>query len=261
MPGKTMKAIICINYHKRVGRRHLLTSIDHAYQITFVSPDAMSVIDDDTVLVLFNYERQNALLLQQIRDIKQHHAQIPIIMTTCRYDSTAALWALRSKICDYIVLEDESGYLRGKIDVLININPLSGQRARDVYFPAKQPDEGIRSEVENKTDPAIKFIDENYSNPIRISNIATLCAMSEKTMSRRFRKEQGMTVSEYIKKSRMHAAKTMLVTTDLPVSVIARKTGFENVSLFNRLFKEDQGVVPTTYRSHPPLNGIMVEKC
>ncbi len=58
----------------------------------------------------------------------------------------------------------------------------------------------------------------------------------------------GMGISQYIFSLRIKAAKKLLKESALPLSEIAKKTGFSDENYFGKIFKKKTGVTPTVYR-------------
>jgi AraC-like DNA-binding protein len=61
-------------------------------------------------------------------------------------------------------------------------------------------------------------------------------------------KPYRQTASAHIQEKILLEAKSFLLHTDLQVSEIAFKLGFENTSYFNRFFKKSTNLTPTEYR-------------
>lgn len=58
----------------------------------------------------------------------------------------------------------------------------------------------------------------------------------------------GMPFTEYLNDYRMIQAGRMLLATEEPVTLIAQKCGFDNISYFNRLFRQKYHLAPGMYR-------------
>jgi AraC-like DNA-binding protein len=97
---------------------------------------------------------------------------------------------------------------------------------------------------------AISYINSNLSEKITIDEIAETCHMSKYYFCRRFKKSLGITVMEYILKSRIANAKTMLESTNTPISEISEQCGFSSFSYFSRVFRENTGDTPNAYRKN-----------
>ena len=67
-------------------------------------------------------------------------------------------------------------------------------------------------------------------------------------LSRIFKKETGMSLSDYIIQRRITIAKQLLAKTNLPVTTIAQKIGLSYASYFTKLFKEKVNMTPQEYR-------------
>lgn len=78
---------------------------------------------------------------------------------------------------------------------------------------------------------------------------ARLAGMSASSFSRFFRKTTGLTFVGYLNELRVSRASSLLTETDLPVLQIALRSGYTNLSNFNRRFLALRGLTPRAYRS------------
>lgn len=92
-------------------------------------------------------------------------------------------------------------------------------------------------------------IDFYYNTELSLSWLARQCSVSESHLSTIFRKETGMTVTDYINKTRIRQALILLNTTSLPVGEISSRCGFFDANYFSRVFRKFQGQSPKQYRS------------
>ena len=58
-----------------------------------------------------------------------------------------------------------------------------------------------------------------------------------------------MPLKEYITLSKMNAARNMIITTTLPISLIATKVGYDNFSHFSKVYKKVMGTTPSSERN------------
>ena len=86
--------------------------------------------------------------------------------------------------------------------------------------------------------------DEDFS----VQQLSVLMAMDRTVLYRRMQTLTQMTPSNYIKGVRMSVAARLLKETSIPVPEIALQTGFSTTKYFNRVFKDEFGVVPIEYR-------------
>lgn len=94
----------------------------------------------------------------------------------------------------------------------------------------------------------LSYINENYSTPIRLEELASLLNLNAQYFCRYFKENIGKTVTEYINEIRIEKAAEALAETDEKIITIAQDTGFDNVGYFIRRFKREKGVTPSEYR-------------
>ena len=94
------------------------------------------------------------------------------------------------------------------------------------------------------------YIDSHYGGNITMNDLSAVTGLSPDYMTRKFKAALHMTPSEYVRKFRIARAMELLCTTSLPVSEIASRTGFSDVSLFSRVFKQSVGLPPASYRKN-----------
>jgi AraC-like DNA-binding protein len=97
-------------------------------------------------------------------------------------------------------------------------------------------------------DRVFTYILSNLVDEVRLSVAAEMVNMSESSFSRYFKRASGQTFSETVRKLRLAHACKLLRQTNLPVSSIFRRVGYANLSNFNRRFRSQYGVTPTTFR-------------
>lgn len=92
------------------------------------------------------------------------------------------------------------------------------------------------------------YIRLNYSEKISIKDAAGICCYSSAYFMKFFRQTTGMSFIEYLNSYRLEIAAQILSVSDDNIIDIAEKTGFDNLSYFNRSFKKKFGVTPNKYR-------------
>ena len=106
--------------------------------------------------------------------------------------------------------------------------------------------------AENEYSPeikaAIEYISKNLSVELGISDICEKINLAPSTLTRKFRKETGMSVGEYIDKLIMFRAERALISSDCSILEISEEFGFCDQFYFSRRFKEKYGISPREYR-------------
>lgn len=109
-------------------------------------------------------------------------------------------------------------------------------------------------EAVKNTDPKVNTLVEYITlHPEKNPTNTQLCNMigvGESTLRRIFKKETGKTIYEFINERKMRYAAHLLVTTLESVSEISYQLGYETPSYFSKLFRENYGVSPLTYRKN-----------
>ena len=96
-----------------------------------------------------------------------------------------------------------------------------------------------------------QYVKENLAEDIGRDDVAKACFLSPDYVSRVFRQETGIKLSDYITEKRMELARRLLLTTDLSIGEIAGKSGYGNLAYFTKVFRIRNGVPPAEYRAHP----------
>lgn len=94
----------------------------------------------------------------------------------------------------------------------------------------------------------IIYINSSYDQNLSISNLCQEFAVNRTTLSDRFSKTTGMTITGYISKVRVQMACNMLKETYLPITEIMLESGFSTTANFNKVFKQNIGMTPRAYR-------------
>ena len=92
------------------------------------------------------------------------------------------------------------------------------------------------------------YINDNLARKITLADIGWNLHCSTVTLTQHFKREFGITITDYITKKRMTAAEGMLRNTDMPISEISPACGFSDVEYFSRCFKKHHGIPPGEWR-------------
>ncbi|WP_223592465.1 AraC family transcriptional regulator [Neobacillus bataviensis] len=95
---------------------------------------------------------------------------------------------------------------------------------------------------------AIDYIKENHQRNITLNEVAHYCCLSRYHFSHLFKKEVGLSLIDYLNRLRIDKSLSYLEMTDLPISEIAARTGFQDANYFSRMFKKYMQFSPTDYR-------------
>ena len=94
----------------------------------------------------------------------------------------------------------------------------------------------------------IDYIYDNLHTKLTLPELAKAAGLSAGYLSKLFRREVGMNVSEYILKKRIEAAENMLRFSELSCLAIADYLCFSSESHFIQVFRRQTGYTPKRYR-------------
>jgi len=93
------------------------------------------------------------------------------------------------------------------------------------------------------------WLQDNYSRAVTLSQLASRFGMSSRSMNRRFKAATGQTPLGYLQEVRINNARDLLKTSNLTISQIADKIGYQDTSYFTNLFKKQLAITPSDYRA------------
>ncbi len=120
-----------------------------------------------------------------------------------------------------------------------------------VHFLVKASDQENMNE-KDKYDQRIlqinNYIRAHYSRQISLKDLSEKLYLSNAYLSRFFKKNYGMSFTEYLANIRLYHAVDELLYTDASVTRIANDNGFPSVAAFNKSFKAAYGETPSAMR-------------
>jgi two-component system, response regulator YesN len=95
---------------------------------------------------------------------------------------------------------------------------------------------------------AFVYIKKNYMNRVTLEDTAAYVYLSPAYFSRIFKAETGDNFNVFVNRTRIDAAKILLLNEKIPLADISTSIGFEGQSYFSKVFKRMTGVSPGKYR-------------
>jgi AraC-like DNA-binding protein len=99
-----------------------------------------------------------------------------------------------------------------------------------------------------KLQGAFSFIEESYSGPISIQELADSVGFSPQYFCRLFKRATGMRPFEYLNYHRVGKAKQLLSCSSRKISDIAEAVGYESEGYFCTIFRKFEGINPSKFR-------------
>ena len=100
----------------------------------------------------------------------------------------------------------------------------------------------------SQLDDIMEYIHSNYEKNLTVTHIAEHFNYSPTYLTKVIKTYTGYPLIIYINRTRIEAAKNLLLNSDATIQNIARMCGFENEKYFFRVFKKIEGISPSKYR-------------
>lgn len=89
----------------------------------------------------------------------------------------------------------------------------------------------------------------NYHKDISLETISKIAAMTKNAFCKYFKKRTNKTYFQFLNELRIeHASKILITKNDFSIAEVAYKSGFNNISNFNRQFKSIKNISPSDYK-------------
>lgn len=108
---------------------------------------------------------------------------------------------------------------------------------------------GLSEKDGSRMDRVMQFLLKNRFQKITLDETAAVANLSKEAFCRFFKLRTRNTFTQYLNQLRITEAQKQLQETDLSISEIAYRVGFENLAYFNRSFKKICGVTPKEWRA------------
>jgi len=93
------------------------------------------------------------------------------------------------------------------------------------------------------------YLDDRLHLPLTLADLAAAVGVSRCHFCKNFAQFMGITPMDYVRRRRIDRAQELLLSTELPIAVIAEQTGFASASYFGKVFRAETGLSPTDYRA------------
>jgi transcriptional regulator GlxA family with amidase domain len=108
---------------------------------------------------------------------------------------------------------------------------------------------GQRDHQDESILKAQEFIESNFQEKITVDQLSTMFAIGRRSLERRFKKATNNTVSEYIQRVKIEAAKKSFETSRKNINEIMWDVGYSDTKAFRTIFKKTTGLSPIEYKN------------
>lgn len=164
----------------------------------------------------------------------------------------------------YFFLHIPEEYISEDETTWISVGPLSeGRRSPDDIYHIVQKNripERLFQEISSFYDtvPVIESVSQygEFIQELASGLFSRTYRLEYPYLSNLFRRETGVTLTEYIHQVRMRKAITLINSSALPVAAIATACGYNDINYFTRIFKRTYGLSPKQYQKSVMHGGV-----
>lgn len=207
---------------------------------------AKSVVPDLIVSDIMMPEMSGDELCRKIRsDVLTSH--IPIILLTARAAEEQKIEGFEAGANDYITKPFSFEILLSRIRNLLAQREAS-QKQFQKHFDVKASNIEVASLDEKLIRRAIEVVEQNIMEAdFSIENFSQELGMSRVYLYKKLVSLTGKSPLDFVKTIRLQRAAQLLEKSDLNVSEVAYRVGFNNPKYFAKCFKEEYKVLPSAY--------------
>jgi YesN/AraC family two-component response regulator len=183
--------------------------------------------------------------LAMIAAVKSEYPDIQISILTGFRDFNYAQQAIRLGVTRFLLKPSKMDEIQEALEAMIALI-----NRRNLPDEADKPDEqdtqAASSFVVNN---AIKYINENYAQKLKLIDIAEQVYVSQWHLSRLLNHHTGHSFSDLLNQARIDKAKNLLADPSLRIGDIAELVGFQDLTHFTKVFKKQEGITANEYRN------------
>ncbi len=171
---------------------------------------------------------------------------IPLIIITAKHDLGVKIEGLTVGADDYITKPFNLDVLRLRMKKLVNLTDKGATRT----LVDPEPESIKITPLDEKfIEKAVKYVSDNLDSPkLSVEDLSDHIGMSRVNLYKKIKQITGKTPIEFIRIIRLKRAAQLLRESQLNVSEIAYRTGFNSPKVFSKYFKEEFGILPSVYQ-------------
>jgi transcriptional regulator GlxA family with amidase domain len=109
--------------------------------------------------------------------------------------------------------------------------------------------QGQKAHEDEPVKKAQEFIEKNFQDKITVDQLASMLALGRRSLERRFKSATCNTVTEYIQRVKIEAAKKNLENGRKNINEVMYDVGYTDTKAFRTTFKKITGLSPVEYRN------------
>ena len=224
-----------INYYKKGDVLAIGSNLPHVFK-----SEASTNIQSEMLTLFFSKDAFGKIFfqLEELRELKPFFKKVDygfkVSSKSKILETLFSQLAKSSQLTRFIIL----------LEILKTLSKSKIQALSSFIYDKKYTDsEGKR--MRNVLD----FTMQNYHQQISLNDIAQVSAMTKNAFCKYFKKRTNKSYFTFLNELRIeNACKLLLSKEGFSIAEIAEKSGFNNISNFNRQFKSVKKMAPSEYR-------------
>lgn len=184
--------------------------------------------------------------LTAIQDIRKFLPNTCITILSAYSDFSYAQKAINLKVFEYLLKPVKPSAFK---EIFKRMLEASHEESM-ISEPIEKTLLPVQEEHQSFIQESVTYIQDHFKEKLTLEMTASRVFMNSKYFSRVFKKEMGVSFTEYIIQLRIQYACRLLETTNYPAYRISSECGFSDPSYFNRVFCAQLNMTPQTYRKN-----------
>lgn len=185
--------------------------------------------------------------LAMIAALKSEHPHMQIAILTGFRDFEYAREAIRLGVTRFLLKPSKMEELEEAVSVMVQNLSHMKERTEDGKAVQEEPEETAAGSFIAQN--AVKYIEENYMEKLKLSDVADHVYVSQWHLSKILNKHVEKSFSDILNQTRIEKAKELLWEPSLRIGDIAEKVGFLDMAHFSRVFKKFTGLSANEFRN------------
>ena len=233
--------------------RLISTELKEQYNIlqAYNGEQALQLIEDkspDLILSDIMMPTMNGIELISILSSNQNYNHIPIMVISALESDLDNLNLWKKGIVDFINKPFDLDILLLKIG-----NFFKSQEAIYNQYSSNPLIKSIYTSISSRDKMFVQKLiemieDKMHDEEFNIESLSSQLYMSRSSLYKKVKDISGFTPTQFVRKHRLHKAKTLIENDAGNISEIAHMVGYTNLSQFSRVFKEEFGWSPSKYQ-------------
>ena len=218
---------------------HRAPSIEYSFYNAVKTGDMEYVIKNCKEDAFIHLEGTGVLSRNTLQNIKYHFVVTTAMIT--RYCIDGGLEPEQAyRLSDFYILKMDS------CSTVRQVADLHHEMAKD--FTGKMVLQKKSSILSKPVTQCVDYIYSHIKERITIADLAAYTGLSESYLSRVFKQNLGVSISDYIREKKIEKATHLLKYSDKPIIDIANYLSFSSPSHFIQIFEGFTGLTPKKYR-------------